>query len=323
MRAIVYTRYGPPDVLQLKDLPKPTPKANEVLIKIHATTLNRTDVGFRKPEYPLIIRPLQGLIRPRRQILGSELAGVIEAVGKDVTAFKPGDAVFGLSTWNFGTHADYICMDEHASLALKPTNMSFDEAAAVCDGLILGMNLAGKIDYTKAKDVLVNGATGSIGSACVQLARHFGARVTAVCKAEHFDLVKSLGASDVIDYTQEDFTKGGRQVEVVVDAVGKSSFFKCRKLLKPGGTYFSTELGFLMQNIWLALITPWLGGRKVLFPVPKDSQKDIRYFKELIEAGHYKAVIDRRYPLEQIVAAARYVETGEKIGNVVLTTTPA
>ena len=319
MKAIVYTKYGPPEVLQLKEVPKPTPKDNEVLIKIYATTVNRTDCGFRKPEYPLIVRPINGLFRPKRTILGSELAGEIEAIGKNVKAFKQGDQVFGLSISNFGTHAEYICIPEEASITIKPANMSYDEAAAVCDGAYLAMSIIRKIDFKNVKKILINGASGSIGSAGVQLAKYYGARITAVCNTKNIELVKSLGADEVIDYTKEDFTENGQIYDVVFDAVGKSSFFRCKKLLKPGGIYFSTDLGFLSQNIFLALLTPIIGGKKVMFPIPKGSKEEIVFLKELIEAGKYKAVIDRRYPLEQIIEATRYVETGQKTGNVVIT----
>ena len=318
MKASVNTQYGSPEVLQIKDVDKPIPKHNEVLIKIHATTLNRTDCGFRKPEY-FIVRVFSGLFKPKNKILGNELAGEIEAIGNNVKSFKPGDQVFGLSTYKFGTHAEYICLPEKASIAIKPTNMSYEEAAAVCDGLMLGINLIRKINFKNPPNILINGATGSIGSACVQLAKYYGAKITAVCNTRNFELIKSLGADEVIDYTKEDFTQNGQLYDVVIDAVGKSSFFRCKKILKPGGVYFSTELGYLSQNIFLALFTPLLGNKKVKFPVPTDSKKDIVFFKELIEAGNYKAVIDRTYPLEQIVEATYYVETGEKIGNVVIT----
>jgi NADPH:quinone reductase-like Zn-dependent oxidoreductase len=319
MKAIVYTKYGPPEVLQLKDVAKPTPKHNEILIKIHATTVNRTDCGFRKPEYPLIIRLINGLFKPRRTILGSELAGEIVSIGKDVKTFKNGDQVFGLTTGDFGAHAEYICIPEKGSITTKPVNMSYEEAAAVCDGLMLAMTYIRKIDFQKSKKILINGASGSIGSACLQLAKYYGAEITAVCNTKNLGLVKSLGADEVIDYTKDDFTKNGQIYDIVIDAVGKSSFFHCKKLLKPGGIYFSTDLGFLSQNIFLALLTPIFNNKKVKFPIPKDSKEDIVFFKELIEAGKYKAVIDRRYPLEQIIEATMYVEAGQKTGNVVIT----
>lgn len=317
MRASVNTIYGPPEVIQVKHVPDPVLKDHEVLIKIHATTVNRTDCGFRKPEY-LIVRMISGFFRPRRTILGSELAGEIVSAGKKVTSFKPGDKVFGLSTYKFGTHAEYICMAENGSIAEMPSNMNFTEAAAVCDGLMLANNLIRKIDFSKSPAILINGASGSIGTACVQLARHFGADITAVCNTRNIETVKSLGANRVIDYTREDFTRCGQVFDVVIDAVGKSSFYKCRQILKPAGTYFSTELGYLSQNVFLALLTPLFGGKKVKFPIPTDSKKDILYFKELIESGRYQAVIDRTYKLEDIVEATRYVETGEKTGNVVI-----
>lgn len=318
MRAIVNTVYGPPEVLQLKEVQKPSPKDNEVLIKIHATTVNRTDCGFRKPEY-LIVRLIAGLFKPRKTILGSELAGEVEATGKLVKTFNPGDQVFGLSTYNFGTHAEYICINENKSIAPKPVNMSYQEAAAVCDGAFLAYANIKKIDFSKSPKILVNGASGSIGIAAVQLARYFGAEVTAVCSTKNLALLKSLGASHVIDYTKADFTKNGMAYDFILDMVGKSSFFKCKKIMSPGAVYISSELGFLSQNIFLALITPLLGGKKVLFPVPKDKKEDILFFKKLIEEGSYKAVIDKIYPLEQIVEATKYVETGEKTGNVVIT----
>jgi len=319
MKAIVYRKYGPPEVAHLEEVEKPTPNDNEVLIKIHATTVNRTDCGFRKPEYPIIIRMINGFFRPKNKILGSELAGEVESIGKNVKSFKPGDQVFGLRCNYFGAHAEYICLPETGSFTTKPANMSYEEAAAVCDGAFLALNYIRKIDYKDKPKVLINGASGSIGSACVQLAKYYGAEITAVCKTKDFEIVKSLGADNVIDYTKEDFTKSGQLFDVVLDSVGKSSFFKCKKILKPKGIYFSSELGFLLQNIFLSLITPLTKGRKVMFPIPKDCKEDIIFLRELIEAGQYKAVIDRRYPLEQIADAYRYVETGQKTGNVVIT----
>ena len=317
MKAIVNTKYGSPEVLQLMEIPKPTPKDNEVLIKIYATTVNRTDCGFRKPEY-LIVRLIAGLFKPRKKILGSELAGEIEAVGKDVKTLRPGYPVFGLSTYNFGTHAEYICIPEKSSITTKPVNMSYVEAAAVCDGMMLAINYIRKIDFKIKPTILINGATGSIGSASVQLAKYYGAKITAVCNAKNFELVKSLGADEVIDYSTEDFTKNGKVYDVVLDAVGKSSFFRCKKLLKPRGIYFSTELGYLWQNIFLALVTPICGGKRVLFPIPTDNKDDIIFFKLLIEEGKYKSVIDKIYQFEEIVEATKYVETGQKTGNVVI-----
>jgi 2-desacetyl-2-hydroxyethyl bacteriochlorophyllide A dehydrogenase len=319
MRAIVYTKYGPPEVLQLKEVEKPTPADNEVLIKIHATTVNRTDCGFRKPEYPLIVRLLNGVFKPKRTILGSELAGEVEAAGKGVKLFKKGDQVFGLTGNKFGAHAEYICLPEEASIVTKPANMNYEEAAAVCDGAMLAFTHIRKINLQKGDKILIYGASGSIGTAAVQLAKYYGAEVTAVCNTKNLDLVKSLGADEVIDYTKDDFTQNGQTYKVVFDAVGKTSFFRCKNLIKKGGVYLSTDLGFLAQNLFLVLWTRIFGSKKVIFPIPKDRKQDVAFFKELIEAGKYKAVIDRRYPLEQIVEAYRYVEAGQKTGNVVIT----
>lgn len=318
MKAVVYTQYGPPSVLKLVDVAKPTPKDNEVLIKIHATTVNRTDCGFRKAEY-FAVRIVGGLFKPKNTILGTELAGVVEAVGKDVSTFKPGDKVFGLSTFKFGTHAEYVCVAEDKAITPMPVNMNFNEAAAVCDGMFLAYSNIKKIYFTSPKKVLVNGASGSIGIATVQLAKYFGVHVTAVCKTQAVELLKSLGADEVIDYTKDDFTQCGQQFDVVFDSVGKSTFFKCKKILKPKGIYISSELGYMWQNVFLALAAPLMPGKKVLFPIPVDTKKDIFFFKQIIEEGKYKPVIDRTYPLEQIIDAYNYVETGEKTGNVVIT----
>jgi NADPH:quinone reductase-like Zn-dependent oxidoreductase len=318
MKAVVYTQYGSPDVLQFKDVEKPAPKVKEVLVKIKATSVNRTDCGFRKPEY-FIVRLVGGLFRPKRTILGSELSGEVEAIGAEVKTFKVGDSIFGLSTSNFGTHAEYICIPEDQSITIKPANVTFNEAAAVCDGAFLALSYIRKIDFTNAPSILINGASGSIGSASVQLAKYYGAIITAVCNTKDFELLKSLGADEVIDYTKEDFTANGKLYDVVLDAVGKSSYFSCRRILKPKGVYFSTELGYMSQNVFLALLTPLFGGKKVLFPIPKDRKEDIVFIKELMESGKYKAVIDRIYPFEHIIEATRYVETAQKVGNVVIT----
>jgi len=278
MKAIVYTKYGPPDVLQLKEVEKPTPADNEVLIKIHATTVNRTDCGFRKPEYPLIIRLLNGVFKPKRTILGSELAGEVEAVGKGVKLFKKGDQVFGLTGNKFGAHAEYICLPEKASIVTKPSNMNYEEAAAVCDGAMLAFTYIRKVNLQKGDKILIYGASGSIGTAAVQLSKYFGAQVTAVCNTKNLELVESLGADEVIDYTKEDFTKHGQTYRVVFDAVGRASSFRCKNLLKKGGIYFSTDLGFLAQNLFLVLWTGMFGGKKVKFPIPKDRKEDVAFF---------------------------------------------
>jgi NADPH:quinone reductase-like Zn-dependent oxidoreductase len=317
MKAITYHHYGSADVLQLEELEKPIPKADEVLIKIKASTVNRTDCGFRNPEFQFI-KLISGITAPKAKVLGSEFAGIIEAIGDKVTRYKVGDKVFGLSTYTFGTHAEYICKKENNSMAIMPNNYSFEEAAAVCDGLMLAYANIRKIDFSTPKNILINGATGAIGISALQLVKYFGATVTAVGNTKNLELLKSLGADKVIDYTAEDFTKTNEKYDVVFDAVGKSTFFKCIKLLKPKGVYFSTELGPYAQNIPLALFSSWFNGRQLKFPIPKDSREDIEFFKMIIEEGKYKAIIDRTYTLEQVPDAHRYVELGEKTGNVVI-----
>ena len=319
MKASAHARYGSPDVLRLVEVDRPVPKDDEVLIRVHATTVNRTDCGFLRAE-PFFVRVVSGLLRPKATILGSELAGEVEATGKDVTSFERGDQVFGLTGMHFGAHAEYVCLPEDAALATRPATMGHEEAAAVCDGAMLAIAFIRWADLKAGQRVLVNGASGSIGSAAVQLARYYGAQVTAVCNTKNLELVRSLGADTVIDYTAEDFTRCGQKFDAVFDTVGKSSFRRCSKLLSKGGVYLSSELGFLAQNPLLSLWTPGIGGKRVRFPIPKVSRNDVRFFQELVEAGKYRAVIDRHYPLERIVEAYRYVETGQKTGNVVITT---
>ena len=318
MKAIVYTKYGPPDVLQIKEVEKPTPKDNEVLIRVHATTVNRTDSALRKAE-PFISRFVTGLIRPKKTILGTEFAGKIEAVGKDVTSFKVGDKVFGFSGTDFGAHAEYMIMPEEGSLTTMPANMTYEEAAPSTEGAHYALSFIRNANIQSGQRVLINGATGAIGSAAVQLVKYFGADVTAVCNTKNVALVKSLGADKVLDYTKEDFTKDDQMYDAVFDTVGKSSFIRCKPLLKPDGIYISSELGYMAQNPLLALVTPIFGKKKVMFPIPKHIDENIVLFKKLIEAGKFKGVIDRCYPLEEIIEAYKYVETGQKTGNVVIT----
>lgn len=318
MKAAVYTKYGPPEVVQLSEVEKPVPKENEVLIKINAATVNRTDCGFRSAEY-FIVRFFSGFIRPKNKTLGNEFAGKIESIGKNVTSFKANDKVFGYNDTKFGAHAEYMVINENDSITTMPENILYEEAAAITEGAHYALCNIRATKIKAGQNYLINGATGGIGSAAVQLAKYFGAEVTAVCNTKNVDLVKSLGADDVIDYTKQDFTKMNKKFDVVFDAVGKSSFGKCKPLLKNKGIYMSTELGYMSQNPFLAIITPLLGGKKVLFPIPTISKKDVLFLKELVEANKYKPVIDRSYPLEQIADAYRYVETGQKTGNVVIT----
>jgi NADPH:quinone reductase-like Zn-dependent oxidoreductase len=317
MKALVSTVYGSTDVLHFKEIDRPVPKENEVLIKVKATTVNRTDSGLLKAEY-FAVRLFLGLFKPKINVLGSEFSGDIVAIGKNVQSFKVGDAVFGLSTAHFGTHAEYLCLSENDSIALKPTNMSYEQAAAICEGAYLAMNYYKAVNLKAGHKILINGTTGSIGSAGVQLAKYFGAEITAVANTKNIDLVYSLGANEVINYEQEDFTQRTGSYDFVFDAVGKSSFFQSKHLLKKGGIYFSTELGFAYANPILALLGLTFDGKKVIFPIPKDDKEQILFFKKLIETRHYRAIIDRTYPFEQIVEAYKYVQTGQKTGNVVI-----
>jgi NADPH:quinone reductase-like Zn-dependent oxidoreductase len=316
MRAVVYDRYGPPEVLRLEEVERPVPKDDEVLVKIHATTVNRTDAGLRSAEY-FISRFVTGLLRPKRRILGMEFSGEVEAVGAAVTEFKVGDEVFGGK--ESGAHAEFISIRENAPLAHKPAGMTFDEAAAVFDGASLALVCLEKAGPLKGRNIVVYGASGSVGTAAVQLARHFGAHVTAVCNTKNIELVRSLGADEVVDYTQEDFTRNGKTYDVIFDSVGKHSFRRSRRSLNPGGIFIETDLGFMWHVPLLLLLTRWIGDKKLKMGIARYAKKDLLFFKQLIEADEYRAVIDRRYPLEDVVEATRYVETGQKTGNVVLT----
>ena len=315
MRAVVHDRYGPPEVLRLEEVERPTPKTGEVLVRVHATSVTRSDCGSRAA-HPFFSRLFTGLRGPKQRILGMELAGVVESIGADVREFAVGDEVFGLRS---GANAEFVCVREKGALAHKPDAMSFEEAGAVCDGAIIALECLRKAGPLEGRRVLIYGASGAIGTAAVQLGKHFGALVTAVCNTKNLELVRSLGADEVVDYLQEDFTKNGKTYDVVVDAVGKHSFRRCRGSIEPGGTYVETDLGFMWHVPPLALVTRWLGSKKVTLPIPKYTQENVRFVKELIEAGQYRAVIDRRYPLEDVIEATRYVETGQKSGNVVLT----
>lgn len=322
MRAVVYDRYGPPDVLRLDDVARPVPEENEVLIKVHATTVNRMDVHIREAQqrYGLVAsmlsRLISGVRRPRQPILGTEFAGEVEAIGPSVKEFAVGDKVFGSSGLRFGAHAEFMCVRERHRIAHMPAGMSFEEAAPICDGALNALMCLKEALPLKGHRVLIFGASGAIGTAAVQLARHFGADITAVTSTKNLELVKSLGADRVIDYTREDFTKNGQTYDVIFDAVGKHSFRRSKGSLEPHGVYLPTD-GF--ENFFLALWTPRFGGKKVVFQIPpRQTKQDVLFLKQLVEAGEYRPVIDRRYPLEEVVEATRYVETERKAGNVVL-----
>jgi NADPH:quinone reductase-like Zn-dependent oxidoreductase len=317
MKAAVCTRYGPPEVVVISEVDKPVPRDNEVLVRVHATTVNRTDCAYRAAR-PFFMRFLTGLIRPRSTILGTEFAGVVEAVGSGVTSFEVGDKVFGYNEGPFGAHAEYMSIPEDGSVATMPANVTYQQAAPSTEGSHYALAHIRAPKIRSGQDILVYGATGAIGSAAVQLLKSLGATVTAVCGTDRMELVRGLGADRVIDYTAEDFTKDNQRYDVVLDSVGKSSFGQCTRLLKPDGIYISSELGPRAQNPFLALIAPLHGGKKVMFPIPKHDQLMVEYLRKLIESGKFKPVIDRTYPLDQIVEAYRYVETGQKTGNVVI-----
>ena len=318
MQAIIYTQYGPPDVLRVKEVDKPVPAANEVLVRVKATTVNRTDCAVLRAK-PFIMRFGTGLLKPRKQIMGTEFAGEVEAVGEAVSLFKPGERVFGFDDMVLSSYAQYLVIAENKGLAIIPDNIGYEQAAASCEGAHYAYNMINKTKLAAGQKVLVNGASGGIGSAAVQLLKYVGAHVVAVCNTKNLELVRSLEADRLIDYTTSDFTKEGEKYDFIFDAVGKSSFGKCKRLLNDRGVYISSELGWMAENIFFALVTPLRGNKKVIFPIPKDIKGSILFIKELIEKRKFKAVIDRKYPLEQMAEAFRYVETGQKTGNVVIT----
>jgi NADPH:quinone reductase-like Zn-dependent oxidoreductase len=318
VKAAVNTRYGPPDVVHVVEVPTPTPGVGEVLVRVHAATVNRTDCGFRAAK-PWIVRPFSGLTKPKATINGSEFAGVVEELGSRVTSFAVGDRVFGFSEERRGAHAEYLAIPEDGPIATIPGDLTFEEAAPSTEGSHYALSIITKTKIRSGQRVLVNGATGAIGSAAVQLLKAQGVTVTATCPGEHVDLVRGLGADRVIDLTAEDFTRDLETYDVVLDAVGKSTFGRCRRLLKPRGIYASTDLGPFAQNPVLGIVTRLLGGRRAMLPLPpRYDQERVRYFRGLLESGALRPVIDRRYPLDRIVEAYRYVETGRKVGNVVI-----
>jgi NADPH:quinone reductase-like Zn-dependent oxidoreductase len=326
MKAVVYDSYGPPDVLHLADVAQPVPQEDEVLVKVHATTVTRTDCAIRGGEdvitrlgYSIVTTgsPFKALRLPQAQILGMELAGEVAAAGAAVPEFRVGDRVFGINAGHFGAHAEFMCMRASAPLAPMPAGITFEEAAALCDGAILALGCLRRVGLRKGQRILIYGASGSIGTAAVQLARYRAAHVTAVCNTKNVETVRALGADEVVDYTQQDFTQNGQTYDVIFDAVGKHSFRRCRGSLVPGGLYIPTDGS---DNLFWFLRTAGSGGKRVVFDIPPHYRKqDVVFLKGLVEAGHYRAVVDRRYPLEDVVEATRYVETEQKTGNVVLT----
>lgn len=329
MRAIIYTEYGPPDVLHLKDVDKPAPKDNEVLVSVYAASVNYGDLiarnfknitsrEFHMP-LPLLLpaRMSFGFSKPKVNILGSEFAGEVEATGKDVTRFKTGDRVFGYLGQRMGAYAEYICLPEDGSLAIMPDNMSYVEAAAIPYGAIMATSLLRKCNLQKGHKVLINGASGGIGSAAVQLAKYYGAEVTGVCGTPRLEYVKSLGADRVIDYTVEDFTQNGETYDLIFDVLGKSSYARCKNSLTDNGIYFLAS--FKMKPVFQMLWTKIAGSKKVICAMASETPEDLVRIRGLIEAGEYKSIIHRCYPMEQAAEAHRYAESGHKQGSVIIT----
>ena len=318
VRAVVFDRYGPPDVLHLEERDRPVPADDQVLIRVRATSVTRTDAGLRSAGVP-ISRFVTGLLRPKQanRVLGMEVAGTVEAAGTAVTAFAVGDEVFGIT--GAGAHAEYVVMRETAALAHKPASITFEEAAAVCDGMSLALPSLEAADVREGTRLLIYGASGSVGTAAVQLARHLGAHVTAVTETRSLELVRSLGADEVVDFTTTDFTDTPKRYDAIFDAVGKTSFHRTRRLLKRGGTYVDTDLGAYWHVVALIPATRLAGTQRVKLGLARFRKADVELLKRLIEAGEYRAVIDRTYPLDEIVEAHRYVETERKVGTVVIT----
>ena len=317
MKAAVHYQYGPPEVVSIQEVPKPVPGANDILVKVYASTVNRTDCGFRSAVY-VISRLFSGLFKPKNPILGCEFAGIVEETGSAVTYFKKGDRVFGYNDQQFGGHAEYLVVPYTGMVAIIPDHLGFKEAAPLTEGAHYALNIIRASKIRKGEKALVYGASGAIGSAAVQLLKQLGVTVTAVCGTKNLGLLRSLGADTVIDYQTEDFTQTIDRFPFIFDAVGKSSFGQCKPLLTPKGVYVSTELGKGAENVFLAIIGKLRGGRRVLFPIPENKREDILFLRELAASGAFTPVIDRSYPLDQIVEAYTYVETAQKTGNVVL-----
>lgn len=318
MKAIVYEQYGPPEVLHLKEVEKPTPKDNEILVRIIATAVNIADVRLRKAD-PWAVRLFFGLTKPKKSILGGVFSGEIVEIGKSVAQFKVGDKIFGSTGMNFGAYAEYICLPEDGIFSIKPDKISHEQAATIPFGGTTALHFLKKANIKPGQKVLIYGASGAVGTAAVQLAKYFGAEVTGVCSTSNIEMLKSIGADKVIDYTKEDFTKTGEKYDVIFETVNKLSFSNSIKSLKKQGTLILSASAFsgMLQGLWSSITS----GRKVITGLISQKGADIIFLKELIEKGRYKAVVDRSYPLEQMVEAHRYVEQGHKKGNVSITLT--
>lgn len=319
MRAAVSTRYGTPDVVKIRHVPKPIPKDREVLVAVHAAALGRTDCGMLAPRPPLLGRLMYGISGPRRTILGMDFAGEVEAIGDDVTSFKPGDLVFGMLRFReLGAHAEYVCVPENGYIATMPAGIPFEQAV-LCEGAFYARACLAALKVKPGDTILIYGASGAIGTAAVQLAKPLGARITAVVDTRHLALVESLGAERAVDYTSEDFTRIGDTFDGLLDAVGKTTYLRCRKLLKSGAKFVGTDLGPWGQTALLTIWSAITGRGRVTIPIPRPVPGFVDGLKALMEAGKLRAVIDRQYPLEAIADAYRYVETGQKTGIVVIT----
>lgn len=318
MKAVYRSEYGSPDVLTIREIEKPEPGKEEILIKVYATTVNRTDCAILIAK-PFIMRFFTGLFRPKQKIPGTDFAGKVEEVGEAVTKFKAGDRVWGFNDNGVSSQAEYMILSEDEAIEIIPDTISYEQAAASAEGAHYAYNFIKKVKLQAGRKVLVNGATGAIGSSALQFLKYFGVYVTAVCSTENIELVKTRGADKVIDYTREDFTNDDEKYDCVFDAVGKSTFFKCKRLLNKKGVYISSELGQYLQNPLLTLITPFTMGRRVKFPIPLDVKGSLKFIKKLLEEEKFKPFIDRNYPIEKIHEAYEYVSSGQKIGNVIIT----
>jgi NADPH:quinone reductase-like Zn-dependent oxidoreductase len=316
MKAVVNRRYGSPNVLEIRQVPKPALGPGDILIRVHATTVSRTDCGMLRAK-PFLMRLVNGLIRPKLSILGMDFAGTVEAIGAETTTFRVGESVFGISPEKFGAHAEYICLPEKGAIAIMPTMANFEDAV-VCEGAWYANTYLNEFGLKRGHKILIYGASGAIGTAAVQLAKFYGAEVTAVVSTRHLDLVKSLGADCVIDYTVQDFTQINPAFDFVLDAVGKTTFFRCRKILKSDGIFSATDLGPWYQNLWLNYWSMITGNKKVVFPMPKDSKVFVDFLRARMQAGEFRAVVDRKFSLDEIIDAYRFVETAQKTGIVVI-----
>ncbi len=317
MKAAIYSKYGPPDVIQIVDIEKPVPNDTEVLIKVYKTTVNRTDCGFRRANY-FISRFVTGLFRPKQQVMGSEFVGEVVGLGSKVTEFAVGDVVFGFDDVHGAAHAEYMVERSNGPIAKLPKNVNYQKMFPATEGATYALNVIEASGIKSGQKALVYGASGAIGSAAVQILKYRGVEVTAVCGSDAVSSVKALGADTVVDYQKGDFTSTDEHYDLIIDAVGKSSYKICKPLLNSGGTYTSSELGRGGQNPLLALLFVITGSKKVIFPIPKINKEKIEYIRDMFASGAFKPLVDKEYSFDQIVEASRYVESGQKVGNVVI-----